>query len=431
MECPFCDSDQWKMASLVYREGISHFSARTLSQNVNQFNNEVGANRVFDSTGTQQTGISKLAAPPNGYKFTWILGIGFVFLVLLVIQGGFFAIPTLIIVGISIFNIFPAEKTIHQQNCSNWGNTRMCMRCGKFYIPYTNIILDEASETLIKKEVYELGAKAKCLLFVCFLSGFVSFKYADFIDKSARWFFLKAKENQGDKGGVGELDKSGTSRVFLVNGAKVEFVNIPAGEFVQGSDCDPSEKEHFVKIIQPFFLGKFEVKQDLWVKVMGENPSVFVGASNPVDNVSWNSCSNFINKLNGIVANGKFRFPTESEWEYACKAGVNNKFNFGETIQFKQANFGGKMGRTVEVGLYTPNAFGLYDMHGNVAEWVNDWYEPYISGDGPARIVGGKYKVLRGGSYNYDGNFCRSAVRGYFVPQLADSTFGLRIAWNP
>lgn len=428
MECPFCDSDQWKMASLVYQEGLSHFSARTFAQNLNQFDSQSGSNRIFDTTGTQQSGLSKLAAPPKGYTYTWILVISLVFLFLIVLQAGFFAIPALIVVIISIIYIYPKEKEYYQRSYSNWCDTRMCLRCGKFYIPFTNWILDSAGKNGSNSEAHELNSKANVVLVVCFLCGLISFKYADFFGRSARWLFVKVLERNGGNNQGSEL---GTSRSFLIQGVEVEFVKIPPGKFLQGSNCDTSEREHYVSINQSFFLGKFEVKQDLWIKVMGENPSFFVGPNNPVDNVSWNACEKFINRLNRIVSKGNFRFPTESEWEYACKAGVNKNFYFGDKIQIEQANFGGKKGRTMESGMYPPNAFGLYDMHGNVAEWVNDWYGPYKSEDNFPNITPGKYKVLRGGSYNYDSIFCRSASRGYFVPQLADNTFGLRIAWEP
>jgi formylglycine-generating enzyme required for sulfatase activity len=161
---------------------------------------------------------------------------------------------------------------------------------------------------------------------------------------------------------------------------------------------------HEVTLTKPFYLGKFAVTQEQWEGVMGDNPSETKGAKLPVTDVSWDDCQEFIKKLNGITK-GKYRLPTEAEWEYACRAGTSTAYSFGANITPKDANSSeSEIGKPVEVGSYKPNAFGLYDMHGNVWEWCEDWYGDYPKGavidpKGPAT---GEYRVLRGGSFEYN-----------------------------
>ncbi len=129
-------------------------------------------------------------------------------------------------------------------------------------------------------------------------------------------------------------------------------------------------------------MGKYEVTQEQWEAVMGNNPSETKGAKLPVTDVSWEDCQEFIKKLNAKT-NGGYRLPTEAEWEYACRAGTTTAYSFGDKITPKDANYwDSKIGKSVAVGSYKPNAFGLYDMHGNVWEWCEDWYGDIPSGSG-------------------------------------------------
>jgi len=209
----------------------------------------------------------------------------------------------------------------------------------------------------------------------------------------------------------------------LGQGVKLVMVLIPAGKFVMGSEMGHFENEtqHEVTLTKSYYMGKYAVTQEQWKAVMGKNPSDTKGAKLPVTYVSWNDCKNFIKKLNGITK-GKYRLPTEAEWEYACRAGTTTAFSFGDEITPKDANYGdSKLGKPIEVGSYKPNTFGLYDMHGNVWEWCEDWYGDYPKGavidpKGPAK---GEYRVLRGGSFEYR-LLCE--VKGEYLEDLVRSS---------
>ncbi len=236
--------------------------------------------------------------------------------------------------------------------------------------------------------------------------------------------------------------------VDLGGGVKFELVLIPAGEFIMGSPDDEEERDyretpHRVRVTKPFYIGKYEVTQEQWQRVMGDNPSDFEGARNPVQKVSWDDCQVFLKKLNARVkVKGTFTLATEAEWEYACRAGTQTPFYFGETISTGQVNYNGNYtygnGRkgvyrekTIPVGSFHPNSFGLYDMHGNVSEWCGDWYDgdyyedsPRDDPQGPAR---GEYRVLRGGSWYYNPRPCRCANRDGAPPDERSNDDGVRL----
>ena len=225
--------------------------------------------------------------------------------------------------------------------------------------------------------------------------------------------------------------------IDLGKGIKLEMVFIPAGKFKMGSPetekgRQKNETQHDVTLTKSFSIGKYEVTQEQWEALMGNNPSVNVGPKLPVTNVSWVECQEFIKVLNSKTKGG-YRLPTESEWEYACRAGTNTATAFGETITSKDANYDeSKIDKPVSVGGYQPNAFGLHDMHGNVWEWCSDWYANYP--DGPlADPVGpkeGARRVVRGGSFNYfHVSNIRSSYRGDFVlPSSRTIGIGFRLA---
>ncbi len=234
--------------------------------------------------------------------------------------------------------------------------------------------------------------------------------------------------------------------VDLGKGVKLEMVLIPAGEFMMGSpDSDkeayPFEKpQHRVRITKPFYLGKYLVTQEQWEAVMGNNPSQFKGPKNPVEQVSWDDCQKFLGKLNAKSAAGagKFQLPSEAQWEYACRAGSKTKYYFGDDetrlgdYAWYDANSGDK---THPVGDKKPNAWGLYDMHGNVWEWCQDWWkdEYYKESpvDDPTGAATGSYRVNRGGGWNYPAWYCRSAYRDWIFPGYWYFNLGLRVSRVP
>ncbi|MEN3333038.1 MAG: hypothetical protein V7641_2403 [Blastocatellia bacterium] len=219
---------------------------------------------------------------------------------------------------------------------------------------------------------------------------------------------------------------SDEQRAKILTGLRNSFVKISAGEFMMGSDDE--KPVHRVRISQSFEMGKYEVTQAQWEALMDSNPSEFKGANLPVENVSWYDAQKFVDKLNARNDGYIYRLPTEAEWEYACRAGTTTEFAFGNSLNSEQANFNGNfpygnapngknLGHLAVVGSYKPNAWGLYDMHGNVEEWCEDRYdENYYAqspnSDPPGPEKESYYKVVRGGSYLDGAANLRSAGRG-------------------
>jgi formylglycine-generating enzyme required for sulfatase activity len=215
------------------------------------------------------------------------------------------------------------------------------------------------------------------------------------------------------------------------------LVPIPAGEFMM----DPSDgKQHPVKITNPFHLGAFEVTQEQYEKVTGKNPSYFKGPNNPVEQVSWKDAVEFCRRLSEIPeekdAGHVYRLPTEAEWEYACRAGTTTRFSFGddESQLGQYAWFNKNSGTTPHpVGGKKPNAWGLYDMHGNVFEWCQDWHGEYPSEPvtDPTGAITGSDRVYRGGGWSLFAGNCRSGHRGRVIPSSRSSSLGFRVARGP
>ena len=229
------------------------------------------------------------------------------------------------------------------------------------------------------------------------------------------------------------------------------MVWIKPGKFTMGSpiselDRNFSEVQHSVTISQGFYMKKYEVTQAEFFSVMGYQPSAFTGTNLPVENVSWLDATNYCYKLNekerksGRLPKGyKYTLPTEAQWEYACRAGTTNATSYGTNLSATAANFDGNnpyngaaigdfLGRTTSVGTYKANAWGLFDMHGNVLEWCADWYGSYPSTDvtDPMGPASGSERVLRGGSWFSYGRICRSAYRGSDSPSTKKNTTGFR-----
>ncbi len=233
----------------------------------------------------------------------------------------------------------------------------------------------------------------------------------------------------------------------LPGGASITFSFLPPGTFLMGSppsekDREEDETQHRVTLTKGFFLAVTSVTQAQWVALMGSNPSSIKGADRPVERVSWKDCQEFCERLS--QQDGKaYRLPTEAEWEYACRAGTTTPFSFGETITADQANcrcgngpsHTGRQGlsrkQTTSVGSFPANAWGLFDMHGNVWEWCQDWYGLYPSSDttDPQGQNSAKSRVLRGGSWDYVAEDCRAACRNGLAPSGRSNSYGFRLCF--
>jgi formylglycine-generating enzyme required for sulfatase activity len=214
----------------------------------------------------------------------------------------------------------------------------------------------------------------------------------------------------------------------------MQFKLWPGGTFTMG---EGNETPHPVTLTKPFELGVYEVTQEQYEQVMKvPNRSKFKGPQNPVEKVSWDDAVEFCRKLSSLpeekAAGYVYRLPTEAEWEYACRAGTQTAYNFGDSeselgdYAWYDKNAGGT---THPVGSKRPNAWGLYDMHGNVYEWCQDWYGSYPSGSvtDPTGAASGSYRVLRGGSWDYHSGSCRSAYRSRYSPGRRSLSLGFRV----
>ena len=238
----------------------------------------------------------------------------------------------------------------------------------------------------------------------------------------------------------------------LGKGVSLDMVRIPGGTFQMGSPTgqgDDNERPQHSVTVPPFFIGKYPITQAQWRAVaalppviisLDPNPSNFKGDSRPVEQVYWDEAVEFCRRISDFTGH-QYRLPSEAEWEYACRAGTTTPFHFGETLTPRLARCKANLaialstmfnGETAPVGSYSPNSFGLYDMHGNVWEWcADDWHENYASSppDGSAWITGENYKkrLCRGGSWYCDPEYCRSACRSNRYPNTRSYDIGFRV----
>ncbi len=227
------------------------------------------------------------------------------------------------------------------------------------------------------------------------------------------------------------------------NSLGMEFVYIPAGSFMMGSPKgefgrENNENQHPVTLTSGFYLQSTEVTQRQWKVVMGNNPALYqkCGEDCPVEQVSWTDVQEFIKRLNQLEGDNRYRLPTEAEWEYACRAGSMTRFSYGnddERLSEYAWYLDNSEQKTHPVAQKTPNAWGLYDMHGNVWEWCQDWFGAYPSGSvtDPQGPLWSSYRVFRGGSWIIISRYCRSAIRFRFAPELRYSSLGVRLARTP
>jgi len=211
--------------------------------------------------------------------------------------------------------------------------------------------------------------------------------------------------------------------------ASMDFCRIPAGTFLMGEQGTL----HQVTLTKDFYLARYPVTQALWQAIMGNNPSHFKGENHPVDQVSWEDAQELITNLNERTGENLYRLPTEAEWEYACRSGSSETYCFGddENLLGEYAWYNNNSEqKTHPVGEKKPNAWGLYDMHGNVWEWCQDWYGDYSQGSvtDPAGLSSGVRRVFRGGSWFYGADYCRSAIRFRCSPGYSYIILGFRLA---
>ncbi|MBC1212940.1 formylglycine-generating enzyme family protein [Trichormus variabilis ARAD] len=238
---------------------------------------------------------------------------------------------------------------------------------------------------------------------------------------------------------------------YLNNGVELEMVSIPGGSFTMGASKDESgtiedERPQHLVTLKPFFLGKYPITQAQWQEVanfpkikyeLESEPSYFKGDNLPVECISWYEAQEFCARLSQKTGR-VYRLPSEAEWEYACRANTTSSFYCGAIITRDLANYGEeqqthfRVSQTSEVGIFPANSFGLYDMHGNVWEWCADYqHEDYqdAPSDGSVWIIDGnpEYRMLRGGAWDYDFSYCRSASRYFENPSTRNESFGFRV----
>ncbi len=235
--------------------------------------------------------------------------------------------------------------------------------------------------------------------------------------------------------------------VFLPHpllGGEMEFISIPGGIFDMGDSNGSSNEKplHSVVITKGFEIQKTEVTQEQWYGVMGYNPSYFKGGEedrnklgnnpdHPVENVTWNDVPQFISKLNEKNDGYRYRLPTEAEWEYVARGGTKTPYSFrdGEDLSEYGWHSQNSGKQSQPAAQKNPNPFGLYDVHGNVWEWVSDWYGAYPSGrvTDPQGPLSGSYRVIRGGSWFNGEKYLRSASRVGITPDGRGSDIGFRV----
>ena len=233
---------------------------------------------------------------------------------------------------------------------------------------------------------------------------------------------------------AGATRQTGETRVVtLPGGAKMEMIWCAPGSFRMGSPDDEhgrvsDEPLHSVTLTKGFWLGKYEVTQSQWESVMRSNHSRFKNGDSPVENVSWYDCEAFVKRVNPAFG-GKARLPTEAEWEYACRAGSDAPFAGSGVVSEMAWYDENSEHHTHEVGENKPNAWGFYDMHGNVLEWCSDWFSnPKSDAVNPKGPPSGSFKMLRGGCWFFLGTDCRCAYRLKREPTLRNCIFGFRLA---
>ena len=228
--------------------------------------------------------------------------------------------------------------------------------------------------------------------------------------------------------------------MFGIGNVRFEMVRVEGGTFTmgatseQGSEAYDDEKPAHQVTLSSYSIGKTEVTQALWQAVMGSNPSYFKGSNLPVEQVSWEDCQTFIRKLNALTGKN-FRLPTEAEWEFAARGGINSrgyKYSGSNTLRNVAWYYDNSSGKTDPVATKAPNELGIYDMSGNVYEWCNDWYSSsYYTSESQTNPTGpnsGSARMCRGGSWLTNARYCRVSFRFSYDPTHRSGHLGLRLA---
>jgi len=286
-----------------------------------------------------------------------------------------------------------------------------------------------------------------------------------------RWVELAAGEDRYESFRLEKKPEIVGGGPVFTNSIGMKFVRIPAGTFMMGSPSSEQERylyetQHRVTLSKPFYMQTTEVTVGQWQQFISDskykteaergdgamniygkkkdaywgNPYFSQSKDHPVTCVSWNDCREFIQWLNRKEDMAKYRLPTEAEWEYACRAGTTTPFNTGNCLSVKEANYDGNYPyarcsegqfreRTISVASFLPNAWGLYDMHGNVLEWCQDWFGDDSSNavTDPSGPTSGKARVCRGGGWECHASFCRSAQRTTLPPYDRLNCLGFRL----
>ena len=230
----------------------------------------------------------------------------------------------------------------------------------------------------------------------------------------------------------------GSNKTFTANGVSFTMVYVQGGTFTMGAtseqdgDADDWEKPAHSVTLSSYYMGETEVTQELWQAVMGSNPSYFKGSNLPVEQVSWEDCQTFVERLNSLTGQ-QFHLPTEAQWEYAARGGTKSrgyKYSGSHSIDYVGWYTDNSSSKTHPVKSKQPNELGLYDMSGNVWEWCSDWYGSYSGGSqtNPTGASSGIYRVSRGGSWNSSARDCRVSSRGRGTPSGRRYFLGLRLA---
>lgn len=246
--------------------------------------------------------------------------------------------------------------------------------------------------------------------------------------------YTPARPNQPHNNGANMI-------TINVGNVSFEMVKVEAGSFIMGctseqGNCDSDESTYpRMTISNDYYIGKFEVTQELYEAVMGVNPSKFKGFDHPVERVRWNDAQEFCAKLSRMTGR-RFRLPTEVEWEYAArgsKKSTSAKFSGSSSVDDVAWYIENSGGQTHPVGMWQPNELGIYDMSGNVQEWCQDWYGSYgnKAQTDPQGPSSGQFRVLRGGSWRSNASRCRVTKRSYDSPGYRNGSSGFRVVLVP